>query len=403
MTGVAKNVGGAQSSDELLVVSSWAPPTIGGTPTVLRNLLRALCARYPVKVEIVRQQVLPEACDGEWIWNTTTFTRPRAVASVRGGHYALAPRVFATVFRRVMARRHMLVLVTLPEESFALASALACRLARHPYALYMHNTYADQAVHWIDRLFAPIAEKWLLRGASPLLVLSDALRDLYSQKYGIESVVVRHVVDEDPFKSARVSDLPPGVQANRYALFTGDVYGMNADSLRRLVDVLRGSFSERLQTVVSGQKTREELAAMEIEPDVVLVGAAQSELVALQKHAAILLAPLAFESPFPSDVDTALPTKVIEYLVSGPPILVHAPSSSFLAERASIDGWAAVVSEPSDEGLRSAITRLLDDEEFVAHLDVKARDASRFYCAETAVEAFVSAVVEGVPPTTPRR
>jgi glycosyltransferase involved in cell wall biosynthesis len=169
-----------------------------------------------------------------------------------------------------------------------------------------------------------------------------------------------------------------------------------------LVQVVRGAFSERLQIVIIGQKTNEELAAMGIKPNIVVVGAHRDTVVALQRHAAILLAPLSFNSPFPNDVHTALPTKVIEYLVAGPPILVHAPPGSFLAKRASAGGWAAVVSSPSEEELRSTVARLLEDNELRESLGTKAREASHAYSAEAAVDAFLMAITDGVPPAMPR-
>jgi glycosyltransferase involved in cell wall biosynthesis len=228
------------------------------------------------------------------------------------------------------------------------------------------------------------------------------LHDLYLRKYGIESTVIPHVVDGEAFSSASTSELPLGLEPGRYALFTGDVYGMNADSLRRLVHVVRNDFSGRLQIVISGQKTSEELAAMGIEPNIVLVGASHNTLVALQRYAAILLAPLAFDSPFPKDVHTALPTKVIEYLVAGPPILVHAPPGSFLAQRASAEEWAAVVSSPSEDELRSTVTRLLDDNALRESLGTRALEATRAYSAETAVDAFLSAITAGMSQGMPR-
>jgi glycosyltransferase involved in cell wall biosynthesis len=233
-------------------------------------------------------------------------------------------------------------------------------------------------------------------------VLSDALHDLYLRKYGIESTVIPHIVDDDSASSASARDLPPGVEPGRFALFSGDVYGMNADSLRRLVHVVKEGFRGRLQIVISGQKTKDELRTLGIEPNVVVVGTPRETLLALQKHAAVLLAPLAFDSPFPDDVNTALPTKVIEYLVAGPPILVHAPPGSFLEERASAGGWAAVVSSTSEEELHSTIARLLDDHDLRDNLGIRAREASRAYSAENAVDAFLAAMTDGVAPAASR-
>src|SRR6476469_5697629 len=107
------SVEGAASprSLELLVVSRGAPPTIGETPTVLRNLLQTLSDVYSMKIEIVRQLVRPEEPE-RTKWPTTTLRRPRPLKNVRGGHYSLAPGVFAVVLLRVLRRRRLRILLT---------------------------------------------------------------------------------------------------------------------------------------------------------------------------------------------------------------------------------------------------------------------------------------------------
>lgn len=376
---------------EIFVVSSWAPPTIGGTPTVLRNLLDAVADLGGPSVRVLRQHVSPEE---PWNprWATTTLSRPFPFKDVRGGHYVLAPAVFALVLRRIRRRPDARLVLTLPEESFALAAALACRFAGRPYALYMHNTYAEQMTHPLDKLLARAAERWLITGASPLLVLSTALRDLYLEKYGVPGIVVPHIARPSEYASLAAAALPRGLEPRSYALFTGDVYGMNLDSLQRLQRVLRRSFDRRLTFAVSGQKNARELRALGLHPDLVLTGADRQTVLALQKFAAVLLAPLAFDSPFPDEVRTALPTKVIEYLGAGSPILVHAPSESLLAGLAGREGWAEVVTTPSERALTHALERVLSDTSSVAAMERRRVKALQRHSAEAVAKTFVESL-----------
>jgi glycosyltransferase involved in cell wall biosynthesis len=379
-------------TERLLVVSSWAPPTIGGTPTVVRNLLAALRrTSSQVEVDVLRQRVRPEestppSCP------TTTLARPRFLENVRGGHYALAPAVFAIVLARLLRRRDLRVVITLPEESFALAAAAACRLARRPYALYMHNTYAEQMTHPLDKLLARVAERWLLTGARPLISLSEPLRELYAAKYGVDSVVVPHIVDVEEYAGATNGALPLGLTPRSYAVFTGDVYGMNLDALRRLGHVLAERFRGRLSFVVSGQKAEAELRELGVTPDVVVTGADRATVVALQRNAAILLAPLAFDSPFPEDVRTAFPTKVFEYLAADAPMLVHAPAGSALADAAEAHGWALVVTSRSEEELGRAMERLLTDTQLRERLRERCSAATERHRPENVAQAFIDSL-----------
>ena len=50
------------------------------------------------------------------------------------------------------------------------------------------------------------------------------------------------------------------------------------------------------------------------------------------------------------EVRTVFSTKILEYLVSGRPIVVFAPEGSYHAESAKKNGWGYVVTEDSPSG-----------------------------------------------------
>jgi glycosyltransferase involved in cell wall biosynthesis len=56
-----------------------------------------------------------------------------------------------------------------------------------------------------------------------------------------------------------------------------------------------------------------------------------------------------------------LPTKLMDYLVSGRPILIHSPSDSYLNYLARREGFALIVERPDPFELAVAIDKLLRD------------------------------------------
>ena len=60
-------------------------------------------------------------------------------------------------------------------------------------------------------------------------------------------------------------------------------------------------------------------------------------------------------------IRTALPGKTAEYMVSGTPILVHAPPYAYISRYAREAGWGYVVDSPDPDRLAEAIRRLLSD------------------------------------------
>ena len=87
----------------------------------------------------------------------------------------------------------------------------------------------------------------------------------------------------------------------------------------------------------------------------------RDELRATQRRSTILYLPQAFRSNQPLMIRHNFPTKAMEYLCSGRPILVHSPSDSYLAWLARREGFALVVDRPDVADLAEAIDRLVED------------------------------------------
>jgi glycosyltransferase involved in cell wall biosynthesis len=84
-------------------------------------------------------------------------------------------------------------------------------------------------------------------------------------------------------------------------------------------------------------------------------------LMNAQRSSSILYLPQAFESDLKLMIKNNFPTKAVEYLCSGRPILVHSPADSYLSHIARQEGYALVVDKPDQNALRDAVSRLLED------------------------------------------
>jgi len=83
----------------------------------------------------------------------------------------------------------------------------------------------------------------------------------------------------------------------------------------------------------------------------------------VQRGADILFLPLAFNSPYPEIIKTSAPGKIGEYLAAKKPILVHAPSDSFISWYFRKYNCGLVVDEADPEKLAQEIIRLLSNTE----------------------------------------
>ena len=81
----------------------------------------------------------------------------------------------------------------------------------------------------------------------------------------------------------------------------------------------------------------------------------------------------------PEEYQTIFPTKTIECLLSGKPILSHSPPGSFLTRFLKEHDCALVVETPDTEEIYRAIDRLREDEKLRARLVRNALKAVRMF------------------------
>jgi glycosyltransferase involved in cell wall biosynthesis len=110
----------------------------------------------------------------------------------------------------------------------------------------------------------------------------------------------------------------------------------------------------------------------------------RAEVQRLQSEAHVLVAPLSHKNCAMDEVRTVFSTKILEYLVSGRPIIVFAPEGSYHIESARKGGWGYPVTKDSPAALAAAIEKVVGDEVLAARLvhgalqEARSRSATRY-------------------------
>jgi glycosyltransferase involved in cell wall biosynthesis len=123
----------------------------------------------------------------------------------------------------------------------------------------------------------------------------------------------------------------------------------------------------------------------------------QAAALALQKSADILFLPLAFASPIPEAILSSAPAKLGEYLASGSPILVHAPSGSFVTELLRKADAGFIVDTPDPSRLAKALTEIADSKPLRERIVRNAANLATEFHVERARDAFC-AVISSLDP-----
>ena len=241
------------------------------------------------------------------------------------------------------------------------AAFLASRVTGADFHAYLFDDYVYQWPPGFERVFARTVAGAVLRGAKSVIVPNEFLEKDIARRYGVRPVIVRNTPDEAVRPVARATNARDAAGGRRRILYTGTVYHAHYDAFRNLLTSLRDAPDLRLHLDIYTSESPERLRAQGIAgPVTVYPAIGADDARALQTDADLLFLPLAFETTIPELIRTSSPGKMGEYLASGRPVLVHAPSDSFVAWYFREHDCGIVVEALSPAAMTDGLRRSMD-------------------------------------------
>ncbi|MCU1267793.1 MAG: a-glycosyltransferase [Acidobacteria bacterium] len=260
----------------------------------------------------------------------------RGSRQIRLAKYLVLPITLLFGLWRIFRFKPDCLLTIYFNEQWILTSYCLSKLTGIPVVYYVHDPFEERARHegTLSARFARWLEPRSLKHGE-VLVICDSLRDLYARKYGITAAVLRHSAPDlrPKLRDRSVSNAPLRIG------FAGAIYDNNKSLLRQLVAECAGD--PRVQLRIWTDARPDVLDELGLTREGIQVSF-ESEYGRLIEHLSncdLLYLPLAFsDTPtLPTDsLRYAFPTKTIDYLIAGTPILAHCPpdyeTSLFLAK-----------------------------------------------------------------------
>jgi glycosyltransferase involved in cell wall biosynthesis len=227
---------------------------------------------------------------------------------------------------------------------------------------------------------AGVCEKWeatILRAASRRLVLTQALADDLQARFRLDSTVIPHSINTSvaPPDPGSV-DLPViGTTDERMIVHTGVVEQQASGGLLRIADAIAKHPEWNVRLVLSTPSDRDHLLANGFDrPFISILSLRDEQVFALQQRAHLTVAVVSFHRAEEDDYEsTIFPTKLIEYMKAGPPILVHAPPRSFLTRHAQLHGYAIVANSKDGTHISAILKEALENTSLRSHLASRGR------------------------------
>ena len=207
----------------------------------------------------------------------------------------------------------------------------------------LSDKYENEIISYAERCFA----------------ITESLCSYMQNKHGKQFELMPHTIDVD------IPNHKTFKRENRQHIvhLGGAIYpDMNLDSVKRFLSAMKKmDYAPSVELV--GATPSSFLKKWQIDDQIQHQSSVpRDELIRIQQNRSILFLPEAFHSTMPKMVQHNFPTKALEYMISGTPILVHAPNDSYLSYCAKKYDWALVVDREDENEIVNAVTRLLNDD-----------------------------------------
>jgi glycosyltransferase involved in cell wall biosynthesis len=187
--------------------------------------------------------------------------------------------------------------------------------------------------------------------------MSAGMAELYHERYpGVACSPLVHSFNEE-IPECHVP--PPPKSPVRFAL-SGNINGSCTEAVVRVCDAI--AKIDSMLTILSGTDKRYLAELGILRPGVRCETVSRDVLLARLAEADVVLLAHGFTGTL-SDEEyrTIFPTRTIEYLLCGRPILAHTPSNCYLTKFLREHRCALIVSDPSVEALLDAVRSLRED------------------------------------------
>lgn len=365
---------------KILLVSRSVPPGASGSSVIIGNLARQFTRDEMVVVGAWFMESPPVEWRAEWpklIY--ATINPPDGWRGLRFIRWAQFPWLLVRAWWALVMNRCDVILGVYPDEIYLFAAYVLSVITGKPLYLYFHNTYLE---HARGNIMAGWLQPRAFKRARHMFVMSKAMQALYRRYYpDIVCTPLVHSYNENP---PEMSSLPSTetVGSPLRIVLSGSVNASNEGAVEHMAGAIRALPDTELWIYSKTNTGYLKRMGVDVDsPQFHLTTVSRDTLIEELQKADILFLPHGFgERESQEEIETIFPTRTIEYLIAGRPILAHAPDKCFISDFLREHDCALLVTEPSAEAVQAAIEQLKNDAALRRRLVQNAvRAAQQFY------------------------
>lgn len=244
-------------------------------------------------------------------------------------HFNNSLRILLLGFRQ---RKSFSSIVAISDIGWSLiGSFLLSVFTRKPLITFFFDLYKDNHLEWPNKFLARFFEPLIIWRSRKIIVTNEATAEHFSKKYHCRNkiTVIHNVTGTDQIPSLPASRKAP----KRKIVFAGHIYWPQQQSLMNLIQIAKPLGEHNISLTLYALSPPKEVSdACANNANITLTQTTSQELIHHLREADLLFLPFAWDSLCPEIVNSASPAKLSEYLSVCRPILVHAPSTTYVSQ-----------------------------------------------------------------------
>ena len=357
----------------MLMVNDAVPPFISGSSTLTYNLLQGLDTSESflvsqsekgfsmVKGSGTDNGVKLEIREHKISGLANFFSRGTSIALP---HIAVLFKIPKIVKEAVKVGKEIdaeVVYVNWPSTPFAIAGWLTAKRLKKPLVFYLHDLWFETQKNKVQKLTAKLYEPKIIKDAEKVLVMNPPSGIFITEKYGVKCEVLEHAVNSEIWP---LDKKPVRLPANpQQIVMLGAVNKYNKDSVVSFSKAVE--FFPNLSLKILTNQTVGDLKAMGLSTAKV-----STEFVPRERlqetilEADILYMALGFETNVQKEVEVVIPTRLMDYLPTGIPIIAHGPANTWTLQEAKNRAWGYCINSKEVKVVTQDLDKFLSGESF---------------------------------------
>tara|TARA_Y100000385_G_scaffold253267_1_gene277286 strand:+ start:1157 stop:2302 length:1146 start_codon:yes stop_codon:yes gene_type:complete len=240
---------------------------------------------------------------------------------------------------------------------------------------YLHDTLNEGLAHTSYKNFSKGIQSKIFETSHKIFVMSDGMRDLYKEKYKINTIPLLHSFSEKFEKKSFKTN------SEKSIFWGGSIYSVNKETVKR---IHQACLNMNYTLTLSAANNFKKLSKLGFNNKniVILPFLSRQEYINKIGNQKALL--LSIDWPDESvvhydELRTIFPTKTVEYLISGRPILVHCPENYFLAKFFKKHKCGIVITTRDTKKISEQIELAFSDTEKMNKMIMNAYETSEIF------------------------